>query len=90
LRFMPYCPHRCGCSFPAMVAAVVGIDGQPLGYHATFLAPDGAAKHPFPDKSMQRECRGAIRGGAVRLAPAICHRLSTPLNCSSPKASRPR
>ena len=67
LRFMPYCPHRCGCSFPAMVAAVVDVDGGTVGYHATFLAPDGVGKYPFPAKAMQRECRGVLSGGAVRL-----------------------
>jgi len=68
LRFMPYCPHRCGRSFPAMIAAVVDLDGETVGYHTTFLAPDEAGKYPFPAKAMQRECRGLVRGGAVRLA----------------------
>ena len=68
LRFMPYCPHRCGRSFPAMVATVVDLDGETVGYHATFLAPDGIGKYPFPTKAMQRECRGRVRGAAVRLA----------------------
>jgi len=67
LRFMSYCPHRCGRSFPAMVAAVVDLDGETVGYSATFLAPDGD-KYPFPTKTMQRECRGRVRGGSVRLA----------------------
>jgi len=67
LRFMSYCPHRCGRSFPAMVAAVVDLDGETVGYHATFLTPEGD-KCPFPIKAMQRECRGRVRGGSVRLA----------------------
>jgi putative DNA primase/helicase len=70
LRFMSYCPHRCGRSFPALVAAVVDLDGETVGYHATFLAPDGAGKYPFPSKALQRECRGRVRGGSVRLAVA--------------------
>jgi phage/plasmid primase-like uncharacterized protein len=68
LRFMRFCPHRCGQSFPAMVVPVRDVDGEVAGYHATFLKPDGSGKYPFSDPAMQRECRGVIGGGAVRLA----------------------
>jgi putative DNA primase/helicase len=54
--------------FPAMVAPVVGIDGVLTGIHATFLRPDGTGKADFTDSEFQRETRGVIRGGAIRLA----------------------
>src|SRR5215470_12823177 len=69
LRFIPYCPHRNSCCNPAMAAPVVNVDGDQIGIHLTFLRRDGSGKADFPDESMQRECRGSIRGGAVRLAP---------------------
>jgi hypothetical protein len=63
------CPHRIGSSFPAMVAPVANIDGDQIGIHATYLHPTGSGKADFADKKLQRECRGVIRGGAIRLAP---------------------
>jgi putative DNA primase/helicase len=75
LRFLRWCPHRSGSAFPAMVAAVVDHAGEVTGYHATFLAPDDAGKYPFRDKTAQRECRGPIRGAAVRLGDAVDGRL---------------
>jgi hypothetical protein len=69
LRFLPRAPHRNGWYFPAMVALVVDVEGAALGIHKTYLAADGTGKYPFPDKSMQRECCGPIKGGVVRLAP---------------------
>jgi hypothetical protein len=68
LRFLPYAPHRDGRCYPAMVALVVNVVGDPIGVHLTFLEPDGRDKYPFADPMMQRECRGVLRGGAVRLA----------------------
>jgi hypothetical protein len=69
LRFLSYAPHRDGRCYPAMVGLVVNVVGDPVGVHMTYLAPDGGGKYPFHDKTMQRECRGVLRGGAVRLAP---------------------
>jgi hypothetical protein len=66
LRFVGCCPHRNGRYFPAMVASVVNVDGGQIGCHATFLQYDG--KFAFQNPKDQRECRGAIAGGAVRLA----------------------
>ena len=60
LRFLRFCPHRCGSSFPAMLAPVVDIAGEQTGIHITFLVD-------FADKAMRRECRGLLHGGAVRL-----------------------
>jgi len=72
-----------------MIALVVDVEGAPLGIHKTFLAPDGKGKYPFPDKSLQRETRGPIRGGAVRLMPhdprcALCiaEGIESALGCS--------
>jgi hypothetical protein len=62
-------PHRLGGAFPAMVAPVVDINGALTGIHATFLRPDGSGKADFADPAFQRETRGVIRGGAIRLAP---------------------
>src|SRR5262249_25358770 len=70
LRFAPFCPHRNGQRYPAMVAAVVDAEDNQVGVHMTFLKPDGSGKADFPEKSLQRECRGPISGAAVRLGSA--------------------
>jgi phage/plasmid primase-like uncharacterized protein len=62
------CPHRNGGLPPAMVAPVVNVDGEQIGIHMTYLRPDGSGKVDLA-KEFQRECRGVIRGGAIRLAP---------------------
>jgi len=67
LRFLEYCPHRCGRYRPAMVAAVVGVTGHLIGIHGTFLRPDGSGKADLP-RAEHRESCGPIGGGAVRLA----------------------
>jgi putative DNA primase/helicase len=51
-----------------MLAPVVDVDGEQIGVHMTFLRPDGAGKADLP-KEFQRECRGALAGGAIRLMP---------------------
>jgi putative DNA primase/helicase len=71
LRYLSQAPHRCGWYFPAMVALVVAFDGEPTGVHFTYIKRDGAGKYPFPDPSLQRECRGAMRGSSVHLAPYV-------------------
>jgi DNA primase len=53
--------------YPAMAAPVVGIDGNQVGVHMTYLRADGAGKADFPHRDWQRECRGVVRGGAIRL-----------------------
>ena len=67
LRWAPYCPHRCGRTFPAMIAPVVDIDGELTAIHATFLRPDGNGKADLP-RNLQRETRGIVRNGTIRLA----------------------
>jgi putative DNA primase/helicase len=72
LRFLQHCPHRHDPRYdlpfyPAMVAPVLGVTGQLIGVHKTFLRLDGSGKADLP-KELQRESCGPIGGGAVRLA----------------------
>jgi Toprim domain len=67
LRFQEQAPHRLGVRLPAMLAPVVDIDGEQIGVHLTYLRCDGGGKATLP-KEYQRECRGVIHGGAIRLA----------------------
>jgi hypothetical protein len=60
-------PHRCGGRFPAMIAPVVDVAGQQSGIHMTYLRPDGSAKADLP-RNLQRETRGVVRNGTIRLA----------------------
>jgi phage/plasmid primase-like uncharacterized protein len=66
LKFQEQAPHRLGARLPAMLAPVVDIDGEQIGVHLTYLRRDGAGKADLP-KEFQRECRGALAGGAIRL-----------------------
>jgi putative DNA primase/helicase len=52
-----------------MVAPVTDIDDTQIGIHATYLRRDGTGKANFGHRDLQRETRGVIRGGAIRLAP---------------------
>jgi phage/plasmid primase-like uncharacterized protein len=61
------CPHRLGVCLPAMVAPVVNVNGELRAVHCTYLRRDGSGKADL-GKEFQRECRGVIRGGAIRLA----------------------
>jgi phage/plasmid primase-like uncharacterized protein len=63
------CPHRNGGLPPAMAAPVVNVDGEQTGIHMTYLRADGSGKADLGDPELQRECRGVVRGGAIRLAP---------------------
>ena len=67
LKFQEQAPHRLGARLPAMLAPVVNIDGEQTGLHMTYLRRDGGGKAALP-KEYQRECRGVIQGGAIRLA----------------------
>jgi putative DNA primase/helicase len=70
LRF-GWCTHRHFRPerFPVMATLIVDIDGHPIGIHLTYLRFDGSDKIDVADKSDQRECRGKIGGGTIRLAP---------------------
>jgi putative DNA primase/helicase len=67
LRFQEQAPHRLGARLPAMLAPVVDMTGEQIGVHLTYLRRDGGGKAALP-KVFQRECRGVIHGGAIRLA----------------------
>jgi hypothetical protein len=68
LRFTEHAPHRLGAHLPAMLAPVVDVNGVQTGVHMTFLKKDGSGKADLP-KEYQRESRGVVRGGAIRLLP---------------------
>ena len=65
LRFHEQAPHRLGARLPAMAAPILDINGEQIGVHLTYLR-DGGGKADLP-KEFQRECRGVIHGGAIRL-----------------------
>ncbi len=67
LRFSALAPHRLGARVAAMLAPVVNVTGEQTGTHLTYLRGDGSGKADLP-KEYQRECRGVIHGGAIRLA----------------------
>jgi len=52
-----------------MLAPIVGVDGQQVATHLTFLKKDGVGKADLGRREFQRECRGALAGGAIRLIP---------------------
>ena len=68
LRFSEQAPHRLGIRLPAMLAPIVNVNGEQIGTHLTYLRVDGTGKADLP-KEFQRETRGAIRGGVIRLSP---------------------
>jgi phage/plasmid primase-like uncharacterized protein len=66
LRFHPSCSHPSGTfRLPALVAAVLDVDGKFIGVHRTYLRRDGASKAKVEP---QKASLGPVRGGAVRLA----------------------
>jgi putative DNA primase/helicase len=67
LRFTEQAPHRLGARLPAMLAPIVNVDGEQIGVHMTYLRRDGDGKADL-SKEFQRESRGLIHGGAIRLA----------------------
>jgi phage/plasmid primase-like uncharacterized protein len=66
LRFQEQAPHRLGARLPAVLAPVVNVSGEQIGVHLTYLRRDGGGKATLR-KEYQRECRGVIHGGAIRL-----------------------
>jgi putative DNA primase/helicase len=68
MRFAEQAPHRLGARLPAMLAPIVDVDGEQIGVHLTYLRRDGRGKAELT-KEYQRECRGAVRGGSIRLLP---------------------
>jgi putative DNA primase/helicase len=68
LRFLEQAPHRLGTRLPAMLAPIVDIGGEQIGVHMTYLRRDSGGKAALA-KEHQRECRGALAGGVIRLIP---------------------
>ena len=66
LRWAPALRRPDGTYAPAMVARVVGLDGELIGVHRTWLYSDDRGWWHRRD----RASLGPIAGGAVRLAPA--------------------
>lgn len=68
LRCAPSLKHPTGARCPAMLGKVIGVNGEFLGVHRTFLARDGQGKAVIePNKMMLGPCKG----GSVRLGEAI-------------------
>ena len=67
LRCATALKHPAGTWWPAMLGKVLGADGDFLGVHRTYLAPDGSSKAAIePNKMMLGPCKG----GSVRLSHA--------------------
>lgn len=71
LRFHPRCYYRPDKSsavetWPAMIAAVTGLDGKVTGSHRTWLDPAGRDKAPVatPRRAMGDLCGNGVRFGA--------------------------
>ncbi len=56
-------------SFPAMIAELTGVSGQPATLHVTYLRGDGTAKAAVPQarKLLPVPVRGSTKGSAIRL-----------------------
>jgi putative DNA primase/helicase len=59
---LTYWDTRTG--YPALVAIVRGVGGEPIAIHRTYLAPDGSGKADVPKPRMML---GSVTGAAVRL-----------------------
>jgi hypothetical protein len=68
IKYHPSLLHTpTGKYFPAMVGCItVWPERKPVAIHRTYLKPDGSGK---ADIELNKMMLGAIRGGAVRLAP---------------------
>ena len=86
LRFHPELNHKNGGRWPAMVALIQrASDGEPMGVHRTFLAPDGSGKATLdPAKMMLGYARGSVarlaepQGGICRFWWARASRRASP------------
>jgi hypothetical protein len=72
LRFHPRCYYRPDSdspteTWPAMIAAVTGLDGRITGAHRTWLDPSGRGKAPIAEP---RRAMGRLLGHAVRFGVA--------------------
>jgi phage/plasmid primase-like uncharacterized protein len=70
LRFRGDCNHPEGGRYPALVALVVDVAGNPVAVHRTYLSATGSKAAAAPVKAS----KGPVWGGAIRLdreAPEI-------------------
>jgi hypothetical protein len=72
LRFHPHCYYRPGPdapteTWPALIAAVTGLDGKITGAHRTWLDPSGRGKAPV---ETPRRAMGHLLGHGVRFGVA--------------------
>jgi phage/plasmid primase-like uncharacterized protein len=65
LRFRTDTSHPNGGRYPALIALVSDVDGQPTAVHRTFLRQDGQKADVEPAKASL----GPIWNGAIRLQP---------------------
>lgn len=73
LRFHPRCYYRAAAgrqTWPALIGAVTGLDGDLTGVHRTWLDPSGQAKAPVEEP---RRAMGRLIGNGVRFpaSPAV-------------------
>ena len=65
LRWRPDVRHpEAKGLYPAMIAVVQDVEGEPIAVHRTYLQRDGRGK---ADMAPQRASKGPIAGGAIRL-----------------------
>lgn len=69
LRYRDDVPHPAGGRFMGMVALVQDDAGALVAVHRTYLATDGHKARVEPVKAS----KGAVAGGAIRLAPVAPH-----------------
>lgn len=84
LRFHPRCYYRAASerqTWPALIAAVTGLDGHLTGVHRTWLDPSGCGKAPVeqPRRAMGHLIGNGVRFGAVRDVLAAAEGIETAL-----------
>ncbi len=71
LRFHPRMLHRSDSGdswYPALVGAILALDGAFLGLHITYLTDDGQKANVTPQKRiLKARSNGTINGSAIRL-----------------------
>jgi hypothetical protein len=68
-----YCVEA-GRKLPAMLAAVVDLDGRHIATHRTWLAPDGRGGWTKADLEEPKKVLGSFKGGFIPLWKGACRR----------------
>jgi hypothetical protein len=68
---------------PAMVAAIVGLDGRYMATHRTWLAPDGKGGWVKADLEEPKKVLGSFKGGCIRLWKGASSRTLAELEAGS-------